>query len=1838
MNLADKLFNIIQAKYQGTESMSRSALIGLSSEVNADLIKLLMDDPNKRIKTRDGRVVPMILVARTEREIVQDDDQSWHIPGSEDAFDSYDEAYREYVSTCQNGYAERGWGRGWQDFAVLVRNNPETPVVYLASVRGDLNASIDTAIVTFGFLPQTNIGDGCGYFLTDEFFLDLLPRVECESGMAWAKDDDCVKFLKPILEEMQIPDQVWKLVKVLNLVSGSKDKISCHMLEAILGVPNSENVRLKKSMLKRQKALMDQLADILASPEKAAFYERLRDELGDEAHYVDTFEAYILRCSTASSVEDTIHEIYSGAARRLEDSTFDCEPWWPVFTVALLEKVLTMQEAPSFKVVALDALVGDFSDKRQPLVGHSSMEFGFKMDCRAADITVYRANKALATGVPIADTYEYHAGEKDIKPFKLSFKAHVADDVRHPRTTHDILMLDQSQAGCFVTVNESLLLKKAGAFQPSRKKAKYSFVSQLVVVKETNCLVQLFSGSHFDLDKESVAVKYEGASSIDKVPSKEVEDYDKYYGIRCDIKDGLEIYFSAKVNGKLCTYTVCLQVDQNDDKSFPTVFNHLVECHLSHASPSASVSFDSATISSRLSQEHLTAVVDTEELVGYPLLIADDVSDNWGNVWLHSFDKATAKVFQTVDPRPSRENWLRASQSMEAMNYFDARKRLFKLLRDDNKELGGSVFEEYPLYVAMKEENKAVVTALEEYLTSYNEWLEADYDSAIVTDTVWLYLTKCNSLGAKPDVVFFPPQHPVRLYWQFQAQRHMWDMLQKGRRSNIVASFDSHSIPDAIYLPMLNSTTGKTIRSAYFAMPISSDYWGAYHGYDPVLTPQDVVGSPFFDNWGFEITSIKRTMSAGEVESAIIATRSVCIAKDALNVRFIARNMGGASARLLLQQGVSFLNGKDDADPKFGPRMISIIGPEASRGPEGVTEAEIMRAREMTAGRLQWYTESSAEKNRLKVDVTIASLGAANISAYKMQDDPSVGVVSAGGLLRYRNRSKGVATASEIIESRLTHAAVDANAEDADNVFLRSLELLEGESFCKEDVPGHVRFTADLVGSGIMSANDDSSHYYAISSSDVDQACFEALNGNSDVYLWEYRLPMPGAHSAGTDGFYLLAKENDTMIQAVSEAVKSLNPTGASDDFIRKMLFVSAKRGIPTVKNLASGGKNALGEVGVLVALNMLQGSLLSGATGGICPAHIDSDGCEYFTIMVPMDVFRERFESLSRSVLGEHTPTRPDIVVFSIMCRSEHGDLVPHKMKLSFIEVKTRRDKMTAASMEDALSQAKYFRELYTVSDSDRLCRWERIDFLLGMLSFGFRVYESVDSLLNPLVKLYPKVVSALFERPDFLEVNSLPRLTVVHAVGESRLSMKSNDVWQAIEISKQDGYRIATGGAVPEEISSVGTWGLLPSGEMKDEVLPTKVDVITVKTATAQPTSSCQGERPSVLSSIMPITVANKNLLATSQFDGMSPTQSIRQIASAGVKAEDTEEKYHDVLYAINEAFEDFGIQTKRVGKPIETPNLVLIDYKGSKTCTEAKIVHEKKEFLSTYGIDIQRVESRKGVVRLVLKRECRAVLFMDEVWEKFKYDRAAAAEKGLLIAVREDDGEPIYLNPQKVAASPHSLVAGTTGSGKTVLLLNMLYCLKDKFPQDAVSVYILDPKKVDFIDFAGFPNFKIVSEKNEAKNVFSGLVDEMEKRYTLFARNNVRKISQYNALPGVDKLPIIWCFHDEFPDWFLDDDYKDNVGVSISSLSAKARAAGIYLVFAAQRPDYSVMPAFMRSNFGVRLVLKVSDPGTSAIALGDAKSFGQANELLGKGHMIVYTGESPAYCQVPNIKGLD
>ena len=140
-------------------------------------------------------------------------------------------------------------------------------------------------------------------------------------------------------------------------------------------------------------------------------------------------------------------------------------------------------------------------------------------------------------------------------------------------------------------------------------------------------------------------------------------------------------------------------------------------------------------------------------------------------------------------------------------------------------------------------------------------------------------------------------------------------------------------------------------------------------------------------------------------------------------------------------------------------------------------------------------------------------------------------------------------------------------------------------------------------------------------------------------------------------------------------------------------------------------------------------------------------------------------------------------------------------------------------------------------------------------------------------------------------------------------------------------------------------------------------------------------------------------------------------------------------------------------------------------------------------------------------------------------------------------------------------------------------------------------------------------------------------MDRRYARFKETRVSNLAAYNAkVAANERLPVIWLIHDEFAEWMLTEDYKDAVSAIVQRLGVKARAAGIYLIFAAQRPDANVMPMQLRSNLGNRLILRVDSEGTSEIALGEKG----AERLLGKGHLLAkLEGERGLiYAQVPFV----
>ncbi|NOT01200.1 MAG: DNA translocase FtsK [Phycisphaerales bacterium] len=331
---------------------------------------------------------------------------------------------------------------------------------------------------------------------------------------------------------------------------------------------------------------------------------------------------------------------------------------------------------------------------------------------------------------------------------------------------------------------------------------------------------------------------------------------------------------------------------------------------------------------------------------------------------------------------------------------------------------------------------------------------------------------------------------------------------------------------------------------------------------------------------------------------------------------------------------------------------------------------------------------------------------------------------------------------------------------------------------------------------------------------------------------------------------------------------------------------------------------------------------------------------------------------------------------------------------------------------------------------------------------------------------------------------------------------------------------------------------------------------------------------------------------------------------------------------------ALQQFQLQSKLLARAL-TPNAALLKFQGSANLTVEQVLKRRSEFLTTHGLNVVSVRAEPGVVAIAIARPNRRVLHLPDVWKKWN-PNWTHGNHDLLIAVREEDSSPLVLSPKSNA--PHTLIAGSTGSGKSVLMQNIILGIACTNTISQARIVLIDPKLgVDYFAFEGLPHLRggLIDAQDKAVHTLNELVDEMNRRYSVLKANKVSNIFDLNRKPtATERLPFLWVIHDEFAEWMMTPEYADAVSNIVGRLGMKARAAGISLVFAAQRPDANVMPMQLRANLGNRLVLRVDGEGTSEIALGEKG----AERLLGKGHLAAKLEGAPEiiFAQVPFVDG--
>lgn len=316
------------------------------------------------------------------------------------------------------------------------------------------------------------------------------------------------------------------------------------------------------------------------------------------------------------------------------------------------------------------------------------------------------------------------------------------------------------------------------------------------------------------------------------------------------------------------------------------------------------------------------------------------------------------------------------------------------------------------------------------------------------------------------------------------------------------------------------------------------------------------------------------------------------------------------------------------------------------------------------------------------------------------------------------------------------------------------------------------------------------------------------------------------------------------------------------------------------------------------------------------------------------------------------------------------------------------------------------------------------------------------------------------------------------------------------------------------------------------------------------------------------------------------------------------------------LEEILGSFGVDAK-VAQVTKGPSVTRYEIQPSPGVKVSKIVNLADDIalgLASSGVRIEAPIPGKAAVGIEVPNKKQTPVFLREVLDSNEFKNST---NKLAFALGKDIAGACVVGD--LSKMPHTLIAGATGSGKSVCINSLIISILYKYTPDEVKLLMVDPKVVELNVYNGIPHLLIpvVTDPKKAAAALNWAVNEMTKRYNLFAEMGVRNIDSYNGLLDkgtIDKkLPYIVIIVDELADLMMvcPNDVEDYIG----RLAQMARAAGMHLVIATQRPSVDVITGVIKANIPSRISFSVSSQVDSRTILDT----GGAEKLLGKGDML-------------------
>lgn len=332
---------------------------------------------------------------------------------------------------------------------------------------------------------------------------------------------------------------------------------------------------------------------------------------------------------------------------------------------------------------------------------------------------------------------------------------------------------------------------------------------------------------------------------------------------------------------------------------------------------------------------------------------------------------------------------------------------------------------------------------------------------------------------------------------------------------------------------------------------------------------------------------------------------------------------------------------------------------------------------------------------------------------------------------------------------------------------------------------------------------------------------------------------------------------------------------------------------------------------------------------------------------------------------------------------------------------------------------------------------------------------------------------------------------------------------------------------------------------------------------------------------------------------------------------KKTDSKSNSDENVKILESTFTNFGIDAKVVGV-IQGPTVTRYEIHPAPGVKIAKITNLSNDIALSFAVASVRIEAPipgKNAVGIEVPNRKRINVYLKEILQSSEFQNG---KYKLPIALGIDiGGKPIIADLTEL---PHLLIAGATGSGKSVCINNIILSILYKLNPETVKFIMIDPKRVELNIYNGIPHLliPIITDANQAIKVLNWAISEMEKRFKIFAEAGVRNLEGYNEYvrninDGTKSLPCIIIVIDELADLMLTSPVKAEE--ALCRLAQMTRATGIHLIIATQRPSVDIITGSIKVNFPSRIAFAVSTQVDSRTIL----DVNGAEKLLGNGDML-------------------